>query len=93
MAERKRKKGGRKDGAGAAPARPVRPFLAGIGVAAAWGALHIPAALWSLVLGGFAVELLAIAIAAGGIIAVSLDVLTVLVNRLPWILAALSRRS
>ncbi|MDE3122942.1 MAG: hypothetical protein KGK00_14305 [Paracoccaceae bacterium] len=53
----------------------------------------MPAALWPLVLLGFAVELLAIAIALGGMIAVATDILLVLANRLPWILASVSRRS
>lgn len=93
MADRTRNKGGAQDGNGQPTQRPLRPFLAGAGVAAAWGAFHMPAALWPLVLVGFAVELLAIAIALGGIIAVATDVLLVLVNRLPWILAAVSRRT
>lgn len=93
MAEPRRTRRNGRDDAHQATRRPLRPFLAGTGVAAAWGAFHMPAALWPLVLLGFAVELLAIAIALGGMIAVATDILLVLANRLPWILASVSRRS
>ena len=93
MADMKSRKGGKAAADTAASRKPVRPFLAGMGVSAAWGAFHLPAALWSLVLCGFAVELLAIAIAVGGVIAAAVEVLLLLGNRIPWILAALSRRA
>ena len=87
-----RKTSGKDASAQGSRRRPVRPFLAGMSVAAAWGALHMPAALWSLVLGGFALKLVAIAIATGGVIAAAMEVLVFAISRIPWFLAALSRR-
>ncbi|GHD98152.1 hypothetical protein U879_11680 [Defluviimonas sp. 20V17] len=95
MADKTRRKSGGKDaGRGQQQGRrPVRPFLAGTSVAAGWGALHMPAALWSLVLGGFALKLIAIAIAAGGLIAAAMEVVVFAIARIPWILSILSRRA
>lgn len=95
MADKTRRKSGDKQ---AAPGqgragRPVRPFLAGTSVAAGWGAWHMPAALWSLVLGGFALKLIAIAVAAGGAIAAAMEITIFAIGRIPWILSILSRRA
>lgn len=59
--------------------RPIRPFLTGTGIAAVWGAYHIPGTGSLAGLGEFAAELLALAIGTGGTIAILVEMITFIV--------------
>jgi len=73
--------------------RPVRPFLAGVGIGAAWGAFHLPVALFSVAAGGFAAEVIAVGILAGGLIAALMEGFILLAVGVPRLLSFVSRRS
>lgn len=53
--------------------RPIRPFLTGVGLAAAWGALHLPSRISADGMGEFAAEIIAGAILSGGVLALFVE--------------------
>ncbi|TMV87235.1 hypothetical protein FGG78_19000 [Thioclava sp. BHET1] len=72
--------------------RPIRPFLLGFGIAAAWGAVHLPTVLQPVAAGDFAAELIAIAIVSGGLLAALVELLIVALNRAGALRMLLTRR-
>jgi hypothetical protein len=71
--------------------RPIRPFVTGVSLSAAWGAFHLPAVFKMLTIGGFVAKLVAIAIVLGGSLAALAEFLPFLATRLPPLLARLSK--
>lgn len=59
---------------------PIKPFVTGFGLGAAWGALSVPSTFSYAVLGGFIARILAIALVSGGVLAVLVEVLVLLVR-------------
>ncbi len=53
--------------------RPFRPFLTGFGLAAAWGAFHLPHRFSGAGTGEFAAEIIAAAILSGGTLALVVE--------------------
>jgi len=70
--------------------RPVRPFLTGVSIAAAWGAYHLPGTISASILGAFTAELVAIAIVTGGAIAIVIEVIVFTAARLRRTVGSLS---
>jgi hypothetical protein len=56
-------------------AKPVRPFLTGLAVAAGWGAVNVPGDLAAGALGEFAATIVAISLVTGGGLAMVIEVI------------------
>lgn len=56
--------------------RPVRPFLTGAAIAAAWGALNVPSDTSIEGLGAFAAHIVAIMLVAAGVVAMGVEALS-----------------
>ncbi len=54
-------------------ARPIRPFLTGLAIAAGWGAIDMPPDVTVGSLGAFAARMAAIALVAGGGVAMGIE--------------------
>jgi hypothetical protein len=65
-----------------APLRPINPFIAGIGLAAGWSALHVPHLISLTVIATFSVESIAIAVISGGVLAVTMELMFVVANKI-----------
>jgi hypothetical protein len=65
-----------------APPRPLplKPFITGFGLGAAWGALSVPSTFSYAVLGGFVARIFAIAAVSGGVLAVLVEAFVLLIR-------------
>lgn len=59
---------------------PIKPFITGFGLGAAWGALSVPSTFSYAVLGGFIARIFAIALVSGGVLAVLMELLVLLMR-------------
>lgn len=73
-------------------ARPIRPFVLGFGIAAAWGAMNMPMFFSFEAVGEFTAEIVAIAIAAGGVLAALIEVLILVFDNAAQVKALFTRR-
>jgi hypothetical protein len=60
---------------GNSAAKPVRPFLTGLAVAAGWGAINVPGDLTAGALGELAATIVAIALVTGGGLAMAIELI------------------
>jgi hypothetical protein len=57
---------------------PIKPFVTGFGLGAAWGALSVPSSFSYAEMGGFVARIVAIALVSGGVLAVLIEALVLL---------------